>query len=94
MTFAGGGGNVTLFDPSGFSAAIGGFGRSDVLDLATFASGPGLTSSFTEAASHASGTLAVTNAGKHVDLTLLGSYATSNFAVTGDGGSGTLVKFT
>jgi hypothetical protein len=72
---------------------IGGFASGDKIDLGTFAFGTGATRSFTEAASHTSGTLTVTNGANHASFTLAGSYVTSNFALSNDGSGGTLVKF-
>ena len=72
---------------------IGGFGSGDKIDLGHFAFGSGSTQTYTEAASHTSGTLSVVNGGNQANLTLLGSYVTSNFALSNDGAGGTLVKF-
>ena len=72
---------------------IGGFGTGNKIDLGSFAFGLASTRSFTEAASHTSGTLSVVNGGNQAHLTLLGSYVTGNFALSNDGAGGTLVKF-
>ena len=93
MNFAGSGGNLALYDLPAFGAVIGGFASGDKIDLGTFTFGSGATQSFTEAPSHTSGTLSVVNGGNQAHLTLLGSYATSDFALSSDGAGGTLVKF-
>ena len=93
MNFAGTGGDLALYNLPAFAAVIGGFGSGDKIDLGTFAFGSGATQSFTEAASHTSGTLSVVNGASQAHLTLLGNYVTSNFALSNDGAGGTLVKF-
>jgi hypothetical protein len=95
MTFLGGpGGHLALHNPSTFGATIAGFSIGDQIDLATIAFGPSSTVSFTEAANNAGGTLTVTNGDQRADLTLLGTYATSNFDLASDGAGGTQVGFT
>jgi autotransporter passenger strand-loop-strand repeat protein len=91
ITFAGGG--VLQLDAStSFSGQIGGFGGTDELDLRDIQYISGTTSAtFTEAGSNTSGTLTVTDGTHTAQLTLLGTYATSNFAVGSDGHGGTLV---
>ena len=93
MNFAGAGGDLVLFNLPAFAAVIGGFGTSDKIDLGSFAFGSATTRSFTEAPSHTSGTLSVVNGASQAHLTLLGSYVTSNFALSNDGAGRTLVKF-
>jgi hypothetical protein len=93
MNFAGTGGDLALYNLPAFGALIGGFSSGDKIDLATLTFGSGSTRSFTEAASHTSGTLTVANGASHASLTLAGNYATSNFAVASDAASVTLVKF-
>jgi hypothetical protein len=93
MNFVGTGGDLALFNLPAFAAAIGGFGNGDKIDLGSFAFSAATTRSFTEAPSHISGTLAVVNGASHANLMLLGSYVTSNFALSNDGAGGTLVKF-
>jgi autotransporter passenger strand-loop-strand repeat protein len=93
VTFAGSGGDLALFNLPAFAAAIGGFGTGDKIDLGSFAFSSAATPSFTEAASHTSGTLSVINGVSQAHLTLLGSYVTSNFGLANDGTGGTLVKF-
>ena len=93
MNFVGTGGDLALYNLPAFGAVIGGFGTGDKIDLGTFTFGSGTTRSFVEAASHTSGTLSVANGASQANLTLLGSYVTSNFALSNDSAGGTLVKF-
>ena len=81
-----------LYDLPEFHATIGGFSAGDTFDLGGFAYDPGETLSFTEAASLASGTLSVVDGGLSAQLTLLGSYVTSDFALADDNRGGTLVS--
>jgi autotransporter passenger strand-loop-strand repeat protein len=93
VEFGGAGGDLALYNLPSFAAQIGGFGASDKFDLGGFAYGAGETRSFTEAASHASGTLKVVDGAKSASLTLLGSYVSGDFALSTDGAGGTFVKF-
>jgi autotransporter passenger strand-loop-strand repeat protein len=88
-----GAGDLALYNLSGFGAAIGGFSTNDEFDLGGFTYSAGETRSFTEAGSHTSGTLKIVDGSKSANLTLLGSYVTSNFALSTDGSGGTFVKF-
>ena len=91
--YAGPGGDLALGNLGGFAAVISGFSTSDAIDLLGFGYSGSETRSFTEAASNTSGTLSVVDGAKNASLTLLGSYVTSNFALSSDGGAGTFVKF-
>jgi len=93
MTFAGTGGDLALYNLPGFAAVIAGFGTGDRIDLGNFAFGSATTRSFFEAPSHTSGTLSVVTGALQANLTLHGSYVTSNFTLANDGAGGTLVKF-
>jgi autotransporter passenger strand-loop-strand repeat protein len=94
VTFIGPGGDLALFNLPDFGAAIGGFGFGDQIDLATIPFGSGSTVSFTAGPNNTSGTLTVTNGAAQAELTLLGSYETSDFTLASDttGMNGTLVK--
>jgi len=95
MTFVGSGGDLALYNLSGFAAVISGFSTGDQIDLGGFAfSSNGETRTFTEAANKTSGTLTVVDGGKTASLTLAGSYVTSAFMLTNDGAGGTFVRFT
>jgi len=91
--YAGPGGDLALGNLAGFAAVISGFSTSDAIDLLGFGYSGIETRSFAEAASNTSGTLTVLAGAKTASLTLLGSYVTSNFALSADGGTGTFVKF-
>ena len=80
-------GDLALYDLSAFSATIGGYSTGDELDLGGFAFGAG------ETRSYASGTLTVVDGGKTATLSLVGSYVTSDFALSTDSHGGTFVKF-
>jgi autotransporter passenger strand-loop-strand repeat protein len=85
------GGTLQLDASSGFTVAIKGFAIPDQLDLRGIAFGSGTTLSFTEPAGNTSGTLTVNDGTHTINLTLLGSYTTSNFTLATDTHSGTLV---
>ncbi|MGC2411790.1 MAG: NF038122 family metalloprotease, partial [Stellaceae bacterium] len=85
------GGTLQLDAGASFTGAIKGFAIPDGIDLRSVAFGAGTTKSFTEAASHTSGTLTVTSGTHTVHLTLLGVYSTSNFNLATDNHGGTLV---
>jgi hypothetical protein len=93
ITFAGSGGDLALNNLPGFGALIGGFSVGDEFDLGGFTFSAGETRSFTEAGSNTSGTLTVVDGGQTANLTLLGSYATSNFVLSNDFHGGTFVKY-
>ena len=93
VRFGGSGGTLALYNLPSFAALISGFSAGDRFDLGGFAYGAGETRSFVSAASHTSGTLTVVDGAKTAKLTLIGSYATSNFALANDGAGGTFVRF-
>jgi hypothetical protein len=84
---------VALDDLSQFHAKIGGFSTGDEFDLGGFAYSAGETWSFTEAASLINGTLSIHDGGLMANLTLLGKYVTSDFALSTDNHGGSFVKF-
>ena len=86
-------GDLPFHDLAAFDATIGGYSTGDEFDLGGFAFGAGETRSFTENTGHAGGTLSVTDGSRHANLSLLGSYLTSDFALSADGHGGTFVKF-
>jgi hypothetical protein len=88
-----GAGDLALSNLSNFHALIGGASTGDEFDLGGFAFGPGETFSYTEAANLLSGTLGVHDGGLTANLTLLGKYVTSDFALSTDGHGGSFVKF-
>ena len=91
FTFAGGGA-LQLDRSAAFNGQVAGFAVPDRIDLLDIAFAPGTTkASFTEAGSHTSGTLAVTDGAHTAKLALLGSYVTSQFHLASDGHGGTLV---
>jgi hypothetical protein len=92
INFAVPGGDLALYNLPAFAATIGGFGSGDTIDLARFTFSSATTQSFTEASSQTSGTLSVVTGALQANLTLHGSYVTSNFVLSNDGAGGTLVK--
>ena len=86
-------GDLAFHDLAAFDATIGGYSTGDEFDLGGFAFGASETRSFTENSGLTGGTLSVTDGSRHVNLSLLGSYVTSDFALTADGHGGTFVKF-
>jgi hypothetical protein len=88
MSFAGTGGQLTLYNLPAFGATISGFAAGDGIDLGGFAFSPAATHSFN------SGTLTITSGAAHASLSLAGAYVTSDFVISSDGATGTRVKFT
>jgi hypothetical protein len=88
-----GSGDLALSNLANFHALIGGYSTGDALDLGGFAYRSGETFTFTEAANLLSGTLGVHDGGLTANLTLVGKYVTSDFALSNDAHGGTLVKF-
>jgi hypothetical protein len=75
---------------------VSGLGAGDKLDLDGFAfnTKPGVESvAFVEAAGGLSGTLTLSSGGKTESLSLVGAYATSNFALSTDKHGGTFVSW-
>jgi autotransporter passenger strand-loop-strand repeat protein len=89
VTF-GASGTLALGNLPGFGAAISGLQTSaQKVDLKGFASSTGETVGWVQ--SGTSGTLTVTDGAKVAHLTLIGSYATSDFKLAADGHGGTFV---
>jgi autotransporter passenger strand-loop-strand repeat protein len=86
-------GDLALANLSNFHALIGGYSSGDEFDLRSFAYGSGEAFSYTEAASLLSGTLGVHDGTLTASLTLLGKYATGDFALSNDSHGGSFVKF-
>jgi autotransporter passenger strand-loop-strand repeat protein len=93
VTFVGAGGDLVLGSPPSFSGTIAGLSlKSQKVDLAGFAySSAGEKVSWSEAASHTSGTLTITDGAQVAKLRLLGDYVTSDFALSTDGHGGSYV---
>jgi hypothetical protein len=94
--FAGSGGELAIASGGGFGGVISGLGAGDKLDLGGFAynASHGVESvAFLEAAGGLSGTLTLSSGGGTEALTLLGAYATSNFALSTDKHGGTFVSW-
>jgi len=92
ISFGGSSGDLVLDNLAAFSATIAGLATpGQTIDLAGFAYGSGETASWSEAASHASGTLTITDGAKVAKLSLVGNYVTSNFTLSTDGAGGTFV---
>src|SRR5581483_9466649 len=89
LTFAGGG--ELRLDAATIGGTIGGFGIPDEIDMLAISYAANPVLSFTESASHTSGTLTVSAGGRSARLTLLGQYVTSQFAMADDGTGGTLI---
>jgi hypothetical protein len=87
------GGDVALSNLAAFGASIGGFAAGATIDLGGFAYSATEARMFTEAVSHLSGTLTVTDGARTAHLALLGNYTTSQFALSTDGAGGTFVRF-
>jgi len=91
-TFVGSGGVLVLDSISNFSAAIAGLTvPSQLIDLGGFTFSLGETVSWTEADDNTSGSLTITDGALAAQLTLDGSYVTSNFVLSDDGSGGTYI---
>jgi hypothetical protein len=93
IAFAGSGADLVLHNLAAFHATLGGFSTGDMFDLGGFSCSSSETLSFTEAGSLTSGALKLVDGGQTANLTLLGSFATSNFTLSNDGPGGTFVKY-
>ena len=93
IVFGGTSGDLALYNLSQFHATIGGFSGRDLIDLGGFSYSGSETAVFSSNAAHTSGLLTVTDGAQVAKLTLIGSYATSNFALANDGHGGTFVKY-
>jgi autotransporter passenger strand-loop-strand repeat protein len=91
LTFAGPSGELILQAGADFAAEISGFNApAKKIDLAGFGFTTSETVSWTQSAS-GSGTLTITDGGQVAQLSLAGTYATSNFVLTNDHSGGTFV---
>ncbi|MBS0558591.1 MAG: hypothetical protein JSR21_00905 [Proteobacteria bacterium] len=93
VAFGGADGLLELENLPEFAATIGGFGAGDAIDLAGFGYAPGETRSFAPNGGNTGGTLTVTNGTHQAQLTLAGSYQTSDFTLSSDHAGGTLIRF-
>jgi autotransporter passenger strand-loop-strand repeat protein len=93
VKFTGSAGVLELANLAGFQAKISGLAfAGQKIDLDGFQFGAGETLTWTQ--NGASGTLAVHDGAETANLTLIGTYATSDFAMNADGKGGTIVKVT
>jgi autotransporter passenger strand-loop-strand repeat protein len=99
VTFSGGG-ILRLDDSVDFGGLVAGFGLNEAMDLADIpfvssgGSGAATTATWTQLTSSgasASGSLLVAQGTHSANLTLLGTYMTTNFQLQGNGAGGTLV---
>jgi autotransporter passenger strand-loop-strand repeat protein len=91
VSFTDAAGELQLFNLAGFNAKIAGMsGPGQKVDLGGFAFSSGETVTWTQAGT--SGTLTVSDGAKVANLTLIGTYVTSDFALAGDGHGGTFVS--
>jgi len=89
VSFVGTLGTLALDNLAGFAAAISGFGgASERIDLGGFAFGSGETATW----SQANNTLTVHDGAKSASLSLIGTYATSDFQLSHDGQGGTFIR--
>ena len=83
---------LTLKHPRSFRGTISGFGIGDTIDVTNFHKF-GTTLSFVENSGGTEGTLTLRDAGLTAHILMTGVYSDSNFHLTHDAGSGTLVHF-
>jgi hypothetical protein len=90
VSFTGSSGVLTLYNRSGFRASISGLSHpGQKIDLGGFAYSSGETAVWSQSA--ASGTLTLSDGGETETLTLIGTYAGSDFHLATDGNGGTYV---
>ncbi len=93
VSFAGSGGVLAIANGGVFSGQVTGLGTGDKLDLGGFAySSTGESVAFVPGAG-GSGALTLSSGGLTESLTLVGAYATSNFALSTDKHGGTFISW-
>jgi len=93
VSLTGSGGKLALDNMAGFHAKISGLTHAaQLIDLSGFTFSDGPTVAWTQAGT--SGTLTVTDGAKVAKLTLIGTYATSDFHLADDTHGGTFVNDT
>jgi hypothetical protein len=83
---------LTLKQAQKFAGTISGFGTGDTIDAANFLLS-GTTFNFVENSGGTGGTLTLHDAGLTANIHLTGVYTKSDFTLSPDSGTGTLVKF-
>jgi VCBS repeat-containing protein len=84
-------GTLQLEDFSSFTGQVSGFGGRDGIDLAGIAFGSQTTLGYSQNNGNAGGTLTINDGTHTANISLLGQYVASQFAVSSDGYGGTLV---
>ena len=83
---------LTLKEAQNFAATISGFGTGDTIDASNFLLS-GTTFNFLENSARTGGTLTLDDGSLTANILMTGDYSKSNFSLTPDSGTGTLVKF-
>jgi len=94
VSFGAGSSNILkLDDADRFTGSVSDLNAGDAIDLANFNS-DNATMSYADNADHSGGTLSITN-GAHeiVNITLVGQYLDSGFALAADGSAGTMISY-
>lgn len=91
MSFLGATGTLQLDHAAQFTGQISGFAGHDQIDLRDIVFGTQTTIGYAASPDTTGGGLIVSSAGETANLSLLGNYNASQFAVSSDGQGGTLV---
>jgi hypothetical protein len=92
VTFAGNAGSLLLDQSQSFTGTVAGFGGQDQIDLGDIAySDVATTLDYWMNSDSSGGTLTVSDGSHTANLSLLGQYAASSFAMASDGHGGTLI---
>jgi hypothetical protein len=84
-------GTLKLANSQSFTGQISGFKAGELMDLADIGFGPGTTLTYTPNNSNTGGTLMVSDGTHTANLSLLGQYMASSFAMSSDGHVGTYI---
>jgi hypothetical protein len=91
ISFIGSSGTLQAENSAGFTGQIAGFSGQDQIDLRDVVFSPQTTVRYAAEPANTDGRLTVGEDGQTANLALLGNYAETQFAVSGDGYGGTLV---
>jgi hypothetical protein len=91
VSFIGPNGTLQLDNSAGFAGQIVGFSGQDQIDLRDIVFSPQTTVGYAAEAAATGGSLTVSDGNEGANLVMLGDYAASQFAISSDGHTGTLV---
>jgi autotransporter-associated beta strand protein len=91
ITFAGASGTLQLGASQSFTGTVAGFGGNDQIDLGDIGFGANATLGYAANSSNTGGVLSISDGTHTANITLLGQYTASSFAMASDGNGGTLI---